>query len=153
MIPVLLIVGLLLLGVLLRIGADSWDRDRIRRYIVERGGAVRDIRWVLFGPGWYGDKNRIYEVGYYDADGNEHAAVVKTSALAGVYFTEDRITRQSERAARPAIAAPPSPRGFPVLPVEQPASPTFGEVAALREENRRLREEVERLRAAKQRGE
>ena len=145
--PVLIILGMLLLAVLLRVGADSWDRDRIRSYVLERGGAVRDIRWILFGPGWYGDRNRIYEVSYYDAGGNEHAAVVKTSALAGVYFTEDRITRHSKRTpASPAEPLPPpTPRGFPVLPVEPPAP--SDELATLREENRRLREEIARLRA------
>lgn len=150
--PVLLfILAFLSLGVMVRIAADSMDRNRIRRYVLDRGGAVRDIRWVLFGPGWYGDQNRIYEVGYYDADGNEHAAIVKTSALAGVYFTEDRITRHSKRAApAPAEPPPPTPRGFPVLPVGQSASPTNDdELAALREENRRLREEIDRLRAAR----
>ena len=43
------------------------------------------------GRGWFGEKNdRIYEVVYYDSNGEQHLATCKTSLLSGVYWTEDR---------------------------------------------------------------
>ncbi len=111
----------LLLAILIRLGAGSLDHDRVRRYITERGGKVLHAGWTPFGPGWFGEKSdRIYKVRYLDKDGNEHHAHCKTSALSGVYFTKDEIVRYAER--------PEEPRG-----------------ESLEEENRRLREEIERL--------
>lgn len=107
------------LAVLFRVAVGGMDHDRIRDYVESRGGQVLDSSWAPFGPGWFGEKSdRIYLIHYLDADGNEHEAHCKTSMLTGVYFTEDRIVAYAEQ--------PP--------PV------------SLEEENRRLREEVERLR-------
>ena len=81
-----------------------------------------EANWEPFGPGWFGEQegNRIYAVRYLDRDGNEHEAHCKTSMWTGVYFTEDRIVKHAGRAD--------------------------GQQSSLEEENRRLREEVERLR-------
>ena len=55
--------------------------------------------WNPFGKGWFGSEHeRIYELKYEDKDGNIHQATCKTSALAGVYFTEDIITEQNNKA-------------------------------------------------------
>ncbi|AWM42377.1 hypothetical protein C1280_24910 [Gemmata obscuriglobus] len=109
---------------MIRLAAGGMDHDRIRQYVEERGGKVLDSSWSPFGPGWFGEKSdRIYGVRYLDRDGNEHEAHCKTSMWTGVYFTEDRIVRYAERPA--------------------PATDTM---TSLEAENRRLREELERLR-------
>lgn len=118
---VLLIVPILIaLMVLIRIGAGVFDHSRIKAYVASLGGELLSARWSPFGPGWYGEKReRIYAIRYLDSDGNEHSAYCKTSFWASVYFTEDRIIRQS------------------------PAAPRERE--SLLEENRRLRQEIARL--------
>ena len=64
---------------------------------------------------------------YLDRDGNEHVAHCKTSLFTGVYFTEDRIVRYAPRPAEDAAGE--------------------ADALALAEENRRLRAELERMRA------
>jgi hypothetical protein len=116
-IPVAIVVALAI-----RLAAGSMDHERIRQYLMERGSRVLEIRWDPFGPGWFGEKNdRIYHVRYVDREGNEHDSHCKTSLWTGVYFTEDRIARRAVASAR------------------TPAPET------LEEENRRLREELARL--------
>jgi hypothetical protein len=79
--------------VIIRMIAGGMDHDRVEEYIVSRGGRVIEKNWSPFGKGWFGSEHeRIYEVKYQDKDGNIHQATCKTSALAGVYFTEDIIT-------------------------------------------------------------
>ena len=118
LIPVVIIVV-----ILIRLGAGGMDHDRIREYVESRGGKVLDSNWSPFGPGWFGEKNdRIYGVRYLDKDGNEHEAHCKTSMWSGVYFTEDKIVKYADR---------------------EPPREAESELEA---ENRRLREEVERLR-------
>jgi hypothetical protein len=102
--------------------ARGLDSDRVKAYIESRGGRLLEKRWAPFGPGRFGEKSdRIYQVRYLDRDGNEHLAHCKTSMWTGVYFTEDRIANYAER-------------------------PTGQRAASLEEENRRLREELKRLR-------
>jgi hypothetical protein len=104
----------------IRIGAGVFDHSRINAYVASLGGELLSCRWSPFGPGWYGEKReRIYAIRYLDSDGSERSAYCKTSFWASVYFTEDRIVRQS------AAAAP--------------------ERESLVEENRRLRQEIARL--------
>jgi hypothetical protein len=70
------------------------DSHRVRNYVESQGGQLLSIKWAPFGPGFLGArKSRIYEVHYLDASGQTHEAFCKTSALAGVYFTEDRIVQ------------------------------------------------------------
>lgn len=125
----LLIPVMIVVAIVIRLAAGGMDHDRIKQYVEERGGKVLDSSWSPFGPGWFGEKSdRLYGVRYLDKDGNEHEAHCKTSMWTGVYLTEDRIVKYAERAAPPAIQAE----------------------SDLEAENRRLREELERLR--RQRG-
>lgn len=125
----ILIPVFIIIAIVIRLAAGGMDHDRIRQYVEERGGTVMDSVWSPFGPGWFGEKSdRIYGVRYLDKDGNEHQAHCKTSLFTGVYFTEDQIVK---------YAAPNTPG---LAPTEN----------ALEAENRRLREELERLR--RQRG-
>jgi hypothetical protein len=121
----------------------SLDKSRITAYVQERGGRIVSISWAPFGKGWFGEKNeRIYEVVYYDHEGNQHFATAKTSMFTGVFWTEDRITHGKARwyadlepgnqPGRPVI------RQLPVQPEEHPED----ELRRLREENARLRDEL-----------
>jgi hypothetical protein len=75
----------------------SLDKNRITEYVCERGGRIVSITWAPFGKGWFGEKNdRIYEVVYYDAEGNQHWATCKTGVFSGVYWTEDRTSHGRE---------------------------------------------------------
>jgi hypothetical protein len=118
-IVILFVIGAV---ILIRALAGGLDHDRVRRYVESQGGRVLEAHWAPFGPGWFGEKSdRIYEVRYLDRHGNERLAHCKTSLFTGVYFTEDRIVGHGQRSSEPRAAS-------------------------LEEENRRLREEVERLR-------
>jgi hypothetical protein len=117
LIPLAIIVALVI-----RFAAGGLDHDRVKQYVEERGGKLISADWAPFGPGWFGEKSdRIYQVRYRDVDGNEHEAYAKTSMWTGVYLTEDRIV---------AYASPPV---------------DTQDVESLEEENRRLREELARL--------
>jgi hypothetical protein len=121
----LLIPLFIIIAIVIRLAAGGLDHDRVRHYVESRGGRVIEANWAPFGPGWFGEKSdRIYAVRYLDRDGNEHNAHCKTSMWTGVYFTEDRIVKYADR------------------PVPQPKS--------LEEENRRLREELERLKRSQE---
>lgn len=127
--PLLLIVGILGLAILFRVVAGSMDHQRIREYVEGRGGRLLSCHWSPFGTGWWGEKSdRIYEVRFRDREGNLHQATCKTSMWTGVYWTEDHISQYAGR--RPGQLLPAEDRNY---------------VASLEEENRRLREEVERL--------
>lgn len=119
------IPAVILFAIVMRLAAGGMDRDRIKQYVEKDGGKLLDSEWAPFGPGWFGEKSdRIYGVRYVDRDGNEHDASCKTSMMTGVYFTEDRIVNHAEQIS--------------------PASDV--QVSELEAENRRLREELERLR-------
>lgn len=129
------------LAIGLRLLAAVADHSRIAEYIQSRGGRVISIEWSPFGKGWFGEKNdRIYEVIYYDADGNQHFATCKTSLFSGVYWTEDRIYHgkpagfDQAREAAPAQEHPPLVREI-----------EFVEQADLREENLRLKQQLASL--------
>ncbi len=65
-------------------------------YVTEQGGHLQECSWHPFGKGWFGSEHeRIYKVTYTDSSGNQHDATCKTSLLAGVYFTEDRLIHVS----------------------------------------------------------
>jgi len=75
-----------------RIATHGMDRSRIEKYAGEQGWDLLSCQWKLFGPGWFGNnKERIYAITYRDGQGRTHSAFAKTSALAGVYLTEDRV--------------------------------------------------------------
>jgi hypothetical protein len=119
---VVLVIFFIAVAIAIRVLAGGMDHDRVRQYVQSRGGRVIEANWAPFGKGWFGEKgDRIYKVRFLDRDGNEHRAHCKTSTFSGVYFTEDQIVR------------------YAPAPVDEHA-------ASPEEENRRLREEVERLR-------
>lgn len=116
-----IIVGFVVLAIVLRLIAGSFDGERVERYINQNGWELVDRSWDPFGPGWFGEKDsRIYKIVYRDREGNLHHAHVKTSMLSGVYLTNDRIV----------AAAPPEAQ-----------TPDM----ALAEENMRLRKRIEEL--------
>ena len=122
--PCFLIIPLLAIGIAItfRLLAGSMDRERIREYVEKRGGKVIETIWSPFGPGWFGgNKDRIYEVRYGDHEGNTHVAYARTSYWSGVYFTEDSIVHYEKP------------------PIDEEV------VESLEDENRRLREELARL--------
>ena len=87
-----IIVAVVVLAVLGRLMAHGMDRSRIRAYAQGNGWELLDCRWRLFGPGWIGNRDaRFYDIRYRDAEGRTHTACAKTSALAGVYLTDDRV--------------------------------------------------------------
>ena len=88
-----------------------------------------DTRWTPFSKGWFGSEHqRLYEIRYYDAEGNEHQATCKTNMLAGVYFTEDNIISSPENCTAPDIqTAPEDPDEF---------------VESLIDENQKLRDQI-----------
>jgi hypothetical protein len=116
---IVIFVVAILIAIMFRFVHGSMDHDRISQYLEARGATVIDAKWVPFGPGWVGkNKDRIYEVRYLDKEGNRHHAYCKTSGWSGVYITEDRIEQAAD--------VPEAER-------------------LLQEENRRLREELQRL--------
>jgi hypothetical protein len=135
---VFIVILFVVVAVVIRLMAGGLDQDRVRSYVESRGGRFLDSSWAPFGKGWFGEKNdRIYEVRFLDGQGNEHHASCKTSLFSGVYFTDDRIVRHAKAGT------------------DEQADHDSGIVAegdlqriALEEENRRLREEVERLKRA-----
>lgn len=99
------------------------DAERIKEYIESRGGKLLESTWTPFGRGWFGERgDRIYRVRYLDINGNEHNASCKTSMWSGVYWTEDYITKAIDRSDHTSQAN-----------------------SSLEEENRRLRDELARM--------
>lgn len=97
--PTVIIIGFVVLAIVIRLMAGSFDRERVERYIRDMDGELLDKSWDPFGPGWFGEKDsRIYEIVYRDRGGRVHKAHVKTSMLSGVYLTNDRIVE--DRAVR-----------------------------------------------------
>jgi hypothetical protein len=112
--------------------AGGLDHDRVREYVQSRGGRLLEANWAPFGKGWFGEKSdRIYEVRYADADGNEHRASCKTSLFSGVYFTDDRIIRYADDRAEEDHSDDSADGDLQIIALEQ--------------ENQRLRDELKRL--------
>lgn len=97
----LLVIPLfIVLAILIRLAAGSFDGNRVEKYLNDMGCELLDRSWAPFGPGWYGEQDsRIYEIIYRDPEGRVHRAHVKTSMLSGVYLTNDRIVED-----RPSIS-------------------------------------------------
>ncbi len=93
-----IIIGFVILAVVIRLIAGSFDGERVERHIHDMGGQLIDKSWAPFGPGWFGEKDsRIYEVVYRDREGRVHRAHVKTSMMSGVYLTNDRIVEEAPK--------------------------------------------------------
>lgn len=73
------------------------DKNRITKYLTNRGDSVTDITWKIFGKGWIsesgkeGGGNRIYRIAYSDSYGNRKQAWCKTAMLSGVFITDENI--------------------------------------------------------------
>jgi hypothetical protein len=127
-IVVVAVLGALTLAIGFRLLAGTMDKQRIASYVASAGGRIESISWNPFGPGWFGEKSdRIYHVRYVDGQGFRHNAHCKTSLTTGVYFTEDRVVGGGNFA----------PQLY--------AAPVADDRAELLKENRRLREELTRL--------
>ena len=133
---ILIFVLVISLAIGFRLIAGAMNHDRIRTYIANRGRKVIHIVWTPFGPGWFGEKSdAIYEVDYYDHEGNHRQAHCKTSMLSGVYLHNDRLI--SAKKSRPS-------REFQEIPRQVPMS-IDDENRKLKEENELLRGEIEML--------
>lgn len=87
--------GMVLLALVIRLLAGSFDGGRVEQYVRDMGGELIDRSWDPFGPGWFGEQDsRIYQIVYRDPADNIHRAHVKTSMLSGVYLTNDRVIEQ-----------------------------------------------------------
>lgn len=87
------VVGAVVVAILGRGITHTIDRNRIRAYAQGQEWELLTCNWKLLGPGWFGNnRERIYAITYRDAQGRTHSAFAKTSLLAGVYLTEDRVT-------------------------------------------------------------
>jgi hypothetical protein len=120
--PSVIAIAVVVWVVTIRVAAGSFDGERIQRYLRERGCRLLSKRWTPFATGWLGEgSERLYSIRYRDRSGAVHAARAKTSMLSGVYLADDEI-------------------------VQWPPSGETGTLAELRQENARLRREVEQLR-------
>jgi hypothetical protein len=96
--PFLFFIGFVILAVVIRIIAGSFDGERVERYLHDKGFELIDRSWAPFGPGWFGEKDsRIYEIIYRDREGRVHRAHVKTSMMSGVYLTHDRVVEDTAK--------------------------------------------------------
>ncbi|MEO8672477.1 MAG: hypothetical protein ABI411_14260 [Tahibacter sp.] len=91
----------------LRLLARSFDRDRIRTYLKQRGSTLIAATWAPFGTGWLGERgDRIYRIRYADASGAIREALCKTRSLSGVYFSEDQPAPKPEAPSTPWVYDP-----------------------------------------------
>jgi hypothetical protein len=139
--PVLIVLAMIL-AMLSWFGSFSLDQDRIRGDLESRGGRVVSINWAPFGKGWFGEKNdRIYEVVYYDREGNQRWATCKTSFWSGVFWSEDRVAYRKT----PWQGDPP-PRNAPGDPLIRYLPPQDDLETTTADERQRLDAEIAQLR-------
>ena len=78
------------------------DKNRISKYLLNRGDSVVDIAWKIFGKGWIsesgkeGGGNRIYKLTFTDTYGNRKQAWCKTAMLSGVFITDENIVEPAK---------------------------------------------------------
>ena len=84
-IALILVVG----GVISRIVADGWDRQRITEYLQRQGNTVQTITWQPFAQWWIKGSDRTYLVEYLTPDGQLKHISCRTSLFGGVYTSED----------------------------------------------------------------
>lgn len=126
----LFILFIIAVSLAFRFIAGYSDRERIRQYFANINGELLSANCDPFGPGWIGDRDRIYRVRYRDDQGCVHAAHIKTSLLSGVYLTNDEII------SRPPPAASTYRPKHPAEPVQQ---------ETVEEEKARLRKRLAEL--------
>lgn len=137
------IFGLALLATLLWHLVDQWDRRCVAAHLRQRGGRPLSINWSPRGKSWFGEQaERLYEVVYYDREGDLHLATCKVRLLCKIRFTDDRIAHC--RASWQSHLQEYETRGIPLIhaiPREDQVA-RGDELSQLREENKRLREEL-----------
>jgi len=88
----LAIIGVVVVAILGRFITHGMDRSRIEKYAGEQGWELRSCQWKLLRPGWFDNsRERIHSITSRGGQGHAHSAFAKTSVLAGVYLTEDRV--------------------------------------------------------------
>ncbi len=151
---VLVIIALVVILVIgARVIAGVIDGDRIRDYLQQRGCTLLKRQWTPFGPGWAGEQSsRLYAIEYRDAAGNRCVASCKTSMLAGVYLTNQRVLEPGLEPG-PEVTPADSAGGSPGESAGKPPLRTAGDVvcddpaaelARLRTENAELRARLDR---------
>lgn len=106
---------------------ERLDRARVSDYLTLRGCRFIDMEATDELPFPFSEApERDYRLVYEDRAGNAHDVFCRTSMSTGVFFTDDRLQRATQLAS-------------------QSMSPS-DDWTNLREENQRLRGEVERLR-------
>lgn len=89
---ILVVAAAIMAAIAGRVIIHRLDVNRVRNYAQAQGWQLLSAQWTLFGPGWFGGgKERLYKICYTDGEGRTHNAYAKTSVLAGVYLTEDKI--------------------------------------------------------------
>lgn len=122
---------LLILAVLVWFMNRSMDQDRIRGWLEFRGNKLLDSQLLPSQKDWWSNTvQRVYEVRYLDPQGHEHLATCTTGLFKGIVWTEDRILRYADQV-----------EGIPM------PGKTDIKRESVEEENRRLREELARLKA------
>jgi hypothetical protein len=135
MVAVIFIIMALVIVIASHACATDMDRCRISNYFRDRGWTLLGKERAPYGPGWYGDRDRIYRVTYRDPEGRTHRAFLKTSMASGVYLTEDEVEG-------PPPSRAPAPRPAPLPQIDDP------EKQAMREEIVQLRQRVAELEAS-----
>lgn len=148
---VIALVVVLVIGA--RVIAGVIDGDRIRDYLQQRGCTLLKRQWTPFGPGWVGEQSsRLYAIEYRDAAGNRCAASCKTSMLAGVYLTNQRVLEPDSEPS-PGVTPADSTDESPAGSADERRPRTAGDVvhddpaaelARLRTENAELRARLDR---------
>ena len=105
--PVGIVVIFIIIAIVVRLAAGSFDGDRVKAYVEQTlKGELLDQSWDPLGPGWFGEKDsRIYEIIYKDRDGHTHRANVKTSMMSGVYLTNDVVIERAQSQGTPSLEA------------------------------------------------
>ena len=118
----------------IRLLIEVLNHNRIKAYLAGQGAQTLSITWHPFGTGWFGEKDSvIYRVRYRDREGSTHDAVCKTGLFSGVFFSNDIIINRAHRPVKSTAAV-------------QPTVTATSNLAALQQENNRLRDEIAMLR-------
>lgn len=113
----------------------SLDKDNVKLWVESKGGRLISKEWTPFGSGWAGEsRERLYTIIYIDRLGNRRKAEIKTSYGTGVYVRKDEIISPSNKSVNSNNSSPFSQKK---------------ENKNLAEENRLLKEELDKLKKKK----
>ncbi len=83
------VLALVVIGIIMRVVADGWDRERITEYMLSHHGTVEDITWQPLAFWWQKNSDRAYLVTYRSAEGLAKQVHCRTSLFGGVYLSEE----------------------------------------------------------------